>query len=143
MTLLAGVLTSGCVDAGPETAYCGPADPVVTPHTVAPGEELRVEVPGVDGEDCEPSLPDGARYSVEIRSDVHTGDADEGPSSASLGDLVPGDEGSARGSVQVPADFPPGGAEVSVRLEGADTLCEIDPSMSCAKDPAAAVDVTG
>lgn len=134
------MLTAGCVDAGPESAYCGPVGPVVTPRSVAPGEELRIEVSGVDGVDCEPSLPAGARYSVEITSEV--GDPDEGLYSASLGELDPDDDESARGSFQVPGDFPAGGAEVSVNLEGARTLCETDPSMSCPKNSFASVEIT-
>ncbi len=142
-TLLAVMITAGCVDAGRETAHCGPVDPVVTPRTVAPGEELRVEVSGVAGEGCEPFLPDGARYSVEITSEVHTGDTDGGPYSAFLGDLNPGDDESAGSSFQVPADFPAGRAEVSVNLEGARTPCETDPTMSCPKDPFAPVEIVG
>lgn len=141
--LLALTFTSGCVDVGPPTAYCGPVDPVVTPGRVAPGGELHIEVAGlVDSGDCEPSMPDEARYSIEIGSEVRSGDGEEGPYSTSLDDLDPNSDGGARGTVRVPEDFPLGAAEVSVRLEGAQTLCEIDPTMSCPKGPFAPVDVT-
>ncbi|WP_413450264.1 hypothetical protein AA0Y32_06300 [Georgenia phoenicis] len=141
-TLLAVLMTSGCLDVGPETAYCEPTEPVVTPGSVARREELRVEVTGVvDADDCEPSLPEGARYSVEITSEARAEDGR--PFSASLGDLDPGRQGDAGGSFRLPADFPLGGAEVSVKLEGAATQCKTDPTVGCAPAPSVTIDVTG
>ncbi|QDB79083.1 hypothetical protein FE251_06640 [Georgenia wutianyii] len=125
--------TAGCVDTGPETAYCDPQDPVVSPMRVAPGAEVTVEVGGVDEVGgCEPRLPEGARYEIEMR--WHG-------SGTSLGTVRPDEDGAGSGTFTVPADVPAGTAEVSVDLEGARTICEIDPTMSCPKNPFAAVEV--
>ncbi len=143
---LALTAAAGCsvVDALDQTAYCRPGDPVVAPLRVAPGDELEVDVPGrEDGVDCEPRLPDRARYGVSIMSEKRSDDPDEGHVSAALGMLDPNSDGDARGTVRVPDDFPAGDAEVLVRLQYAKTLCEIDPSMSCAKNPFATIEVTG
>ena len=127
--------TAGCVDSGPETAYCGPQDPIVTPVSVAPGAEVTVEIGGVDeAGGCEPRLPEGARYEIEMR--WHD-------SATSLGTVRPDEDGAGSGTFAVPAGVPAGTAEVSVDLEGAHTICEIDPTMSCGKDPFAAVEVIG
>lgn len=144
--VLALAAAGGCSAVGvlDPTAYCRPGDPVVAPLRVAPGDELQVEVPGrEDGVDCEPRLPDRARYGVSIMSEKRSDDPDEGHVSAALGMLDPNSDGDARGTVRVPDDFPAGEAEVSVRLQYAKILCEIDPTMSCAKNPFATIEVTG
>ncbi len=141
---LALAATSGCVDAGAATAYCGPADPVVSPTAVAPGQEMHLEVARhVTADGCEQSLPDRARYEVRLTSERRAPDAAEGRYGITLGVLEPNADGDATGTVRVPDDVPLGGAEVSVRLTGAETICEIDPTMQCAKDPFAPIDVTG
>jgi len=118
------------------TAYCRPEDPVVTPQRVAPGDELHIETSGrEDGVDCEPRMPARARYAVSIMSSV-------GGYSASLGVLNPSSDGAAQGTVQIPDDIPIGRAEVLLVLGNAKTLCELDPSASCAKNPFALIDVT-
>jgi len=141
--LLAAVGLAGCVDTGPTTAYCGPAEPVLAPAAVGPGDELRVEVAGaavVDG--CEQRLPDRARYEIRLTSERTAEGSADGPYTATLGVLEPGADGGAVGTVRLPDDVPPGVVEVSVDLTGAETICEIDPTMQCARDPFASIDVT-
>ena len=141
--LLAAVGLAGCVDTGPTTAYCGPAEPQLAPAAVGPGGELHVEVAGaaaVDG--CEQSLPDRARYEIRLTSERTAEGSADGPYTATLGVLEPGADGGAVGTVRLPDDVPPGVVEVSVDLTGAETICEIDPTMQCARDPFASIDVT-
>jgi hypothetical protein len=136
---------SGCsvVEAVDRTAYCQPADPVVTPQHVAPGDELHVETTGRDdGVDCEPRMPARARYEVSIMSEMPDEDPTMGRYSAVLGVLDPSSDGTAQGTVRVPDDIPAGKAEVSLGLQGAKTICELDPSIGCAKNPFAPIDVT-
>lgn len=138
------VATWGCsiVEAVDPTAYCQPEDPVVTPQSVAPGDELRVETVGRDGDaDCEPTMPARARYEVSIMSEEPDSDPDMGLYSATLGSLDPDSDGTAQGTVRVPDDIPIGKAEVSLRLQGATTICDIDPSIGCAKNPFAPIEV--
>ncbi|MGW8565025.1 hypothetical protein [Isoptericola sp. NPDC055881] len=140
-------VSSGCgvVDALGPTAYCRPNDPVVVPTSVVPGDELVVQIDGVGRhEECSSDLPRGARYGVSIRSRVDgTGNSDDGSHyySADLVILDPDDDGAAHSTVRVPDDMPVGPAEISVDLEGASTLCEIDPAMSCGPDPFALIEV--
>lgn len=138
---------SGCgalADTTRATAYCASEDPVAIPTSVAPGDEVTVVVSGVAVHaDCTPTLPDGARYAIRIASRVE-GTGDEPGShyySARLTVLDPDDAGAAEATVRIPPDMPLGEAHLSVNLEGAKTLCEIDPSMSCGPDPFAVVDV--
>jgi len=137
----------GLADALRPTAYCSPEDPVVNPTTVAPGDEVTVAVNGVVRHaECTSTLPDGARYAIQITSQVEgTGNDDLGRHfySADLTVLDPDDAGAAEATVRIPPDMPLGEAHLSVNLEGAKTLCEIDPSASCAPDPFAVVDVVG
>jgi hypothetical protein len=111
----------GLADALRPTAYCSPEDPVVSPTSVA-------------------------RYGISIGSRVEgTGNDDLGSRyySAGLVVLDPDGAGAAEATVRVPDDMPIGEARISVDLQGAKTLCEIDPSASCAPDPFAVVDVVG
>ena len=143
---LALLATSACalVDAVAPTAYCTPKDPVVTPQRVSPGGEVHVETVGNhDGVDCETRLPAQARYQVRIRSETPADDPDEGYLSADLGVLDPSSNGDAEGTFRVPDDFPVDEAEISLRLDGAKTICDIDPSIGCAKNPFARIDVVG
>ncbi|MFD6176356.1 MULTISPECIES: hypothetical protein [unclassified Isoptericola] len=144
---LAVTVVSGCASisaAFDRTAYCRPEDPVVTPKHATPGDELHVETTGrVDGVDCEPRMPARARYEVSIMSEMPDSDPTMGRWSRSLGTLDPSDEGDAEGTVRLPADTPAGKAEVSLRLVGAKTICELDPSIDCTKNPFAPIDVTG
>ncbi|PYF98949.1 hypothetical protein SAMN05216184_11088 [Georgenia satyanarayanai] len=143
-TLLTVVLMAGCVDAGPRTAYCGPADPVVAPAAPKPGSELRVEVSAfVDADGCEQNLPDGARYEIRLTSERTAWDSAEGRYTETLGVLQPDGAGEATGTLRLPDEVPPGGAEVSVDLTGAETICETDPTMQCAQHPFAWIDITG
>ncbi|MEN5072558.1 hypothetical protein ABE437_01970 [Isoptericola cucumis] len=124
------------------TAYCQPEDPVVTPQRVAPGDQLHIETTGRDdGVDCEPQMPSRARYEVSIMSEMPDSDPNMGLYSASLGVLDPSSDGAAQGTVRLPDDIPVGKAEVSLRLQGAKTICELDPSIGCAKNPFAPIDV--
>jgi len=144
VVVVAIAAASGCssVGAADTTAYCQPADPVVTPQLVAPGDELRIEAVGREGDvDCEPSMPSGARYEVSISSLEPVGDPTPGRYRRTLGSLDPESDGSARGTVRVPDGFPIGRAEVSLTLRGAETICDIDPSIGCAKPPFAPIDV--
>jgi len=145
--LLAVSVVSGCASIGAafdRTAYCRPEDPVVTPQLAAPGDELHVETTGrVDGVECEPRMPARARYEVSIMSEMPDSDPSMGRWSRSLGTLDPSDDGDAEGTVRLPADTPAGKAEVSLRLVGAKTICDLDPSIGCAKNPFAPIDVTG
>lgn len=135
---------SGCLDAGPATAYCGPAEPLLAPAAVTPGDELRVEVAGTAAADgCEQRLPDRARYEVRLTSQRSAPGSADGPYTVTLGVLEPGADGEAAGTLRVPDDVPAGGAEVSVDLTGAETVCEVDPTMQCGPDPFASVDVVG
>ncbi|WP_069387690.1 hypothetical protein [Cellulosimicrobium cellulans] len=138
------MVTVGCavLDPTSRTAYCRPDDPVVTPQSVAPGAELNLAVAGdVDGVDCESRMPARARYEVWITSDTSAEDPDDGLYSASLGLLDPGSDGDAEGTVRLPDEVPLGRAEVSVNLVGADTVCDIDPTIGCAKDPFVAIEI--
>ncbi len=135
--VLALVTVAGCVGAGQSTAVCAPVDPVAAPRSVAPGGELHIEVTGLmTGGDCEPRLPEGARYELELRWA-----GEETP--VSLGSLQPGFDGVVQGTVRVPEDAPAGTAEVSVNLEGAPTVCQTDPTIGCAKDPFTLVEIAG
>ena len=135
----------GLADATRPTAYCASEDPVVSPTSVAPGDEVTVVVSGVGRHaECTSTLPEGARYAIQIRSRVEgTGNDGRGSHyySADLTVLDPDDAGAAETTVRIPPDMPVGEAHLSVNLEGAKTLCEIDPSMSCGPDPFAVVDV--
>ncbi|MFB7800820.1 hypothetical protein [Isoptericola sp. NPDC056134] len=137
---------SGCATleaAVDRTAYCRPEDPVVTPQRVAPGDELHVETTGREaGVDCESRMPDRARYAVSIMSEMPDSDPAMGRYSAALGVLDPSSDGAAQGTVRIPADIPAGKAEVSLSLQGAKTICELDPSIGCAKNPFAPIDVS-
>ncbi|MCK9794576.1 hypothetical protein M1843_12545 [Isoptericola sp. 4D.3] len=125
------------------TAYCRPEDPVVTPQRVAAGDELHIDVLGrEDGVDCEPRMPDRARYAVSIMSEMPDSDPTMGRYSAALGVLDPSSDGAAQGTVRIPDDIPAGKAEVSLGLQGAKTLCELDHSIGCAKNPFAPIEVT-
>jgi hypothetical protein len=116
---------------------------VVTPQVAAPGEELRVEVPGnVDGVGCEPDLPDAATYQIWVTSEAPAADPADGRYRAPLGSLEPDEHGDAAGTIRLPDDMPAGQAEVSVRLHGAPTVCDLDPSIGCAPDPSARLEVT-
>jgi hypothetical protein len=124
------------------TAYCQPEDPTVTPQSAAPGDVLQVETVGREGDvDCEPSMPDRARYEVSIASEEPDGDPDMDRYTTTLGSLDPESDGSARGTIRVPDDIPMGRAEVSLRLQGAKTICEIDPSVGCAQNPFAPIEI--
>ncbi|MFD6177875.1 MULTISPECIES: hypothetical protein [unclassified Isoptericola] len=136
-------MSAGC-GVFPQTAYCGSSDPVVTPTRAAPGDKLDVRITGGGGVDCSTDLPDHARYTIWIMSRVDgTGDDDLGTHyySADLATLDPDEDGAARSTVAVPQDMPPGPATISVDLENAMTVCEIDPSMSCAPDPFALIEI--
>lgn len=137
-------VASGCALGADEgTAYCQPGDPVVTPQRVAPGDDLRVEVPSSSGgTGCEHDLPDRARYEVLITVRGPASDPATGRYSASLGILEPGDDGAADGTFPVPDDVPSGETEVSLGLRHAPTVCEVDPTVGCAAPPSARVDVT-
>ncbi|MGW8568075.1 hypothetical protein [Isoptericola sp. NPDC055881] len=114
----------------------------MTPQRVAPGDELHLETTGRDdGVDCEPRMPARARYVVTIMSEMPDSDPTMGRYSASLGLLDPSSDGAAHGTVRVPDDIPAGKAEVSLRLQGAKTRCELDPGASCAQDPYAPIEV--
>ncbi len=136
-------VASGCaLGTGEPTAYCQPDDPLVTPQRVAPGDDLRVEVPSSSGgTGCEHDLPDRARYEVLITLAGPADDSATGRYSVSLGVLEPDDEGDAVGTFPVPDDVPTGEAEVSVSLRHAPTVCEVDPTIGCAAPPSALVDV--
>lgn len=95
----------------------------------------------VDG--CEQNLPDRARYEIRLTSERSAPGAADGPYTVTLGVLEPGTDGGATGALRVPDDVPPGGAEVSVDLTGAETVCEVDPTRQCARDPFASIDVVG
>ncbi|MFE5308558.1 hypothetical protein [Isoptericola sp. NPDC056605] len=135
----------GLADALRPTAYCSPEDPVVNPTSAAPGDELTFVVSGVGHHaECSSTLPGGARYGISIGSRVDgTGNDDLGSRyySASVAVLDPDDAGAAEATVRVPDDMPIGEARISVDLQGAKTLCEIDPSASCAPDPFAVVGI--
>lgn len=137
----------GLADALRPTAYCSPEDPVVSPTSVAPGDEVTVVIGEVGHHaECSSTLPGGARYGISIGSRVEgTGNDDLGSRyySAGLVVLDPDGAGAAEATVRVPDDMPIGEARISVDLQGAKTLCEIDPSASCAPDPFAVVDVVG
>ncbi|GAB6940156.1 hypothetical protein JCM11754A_36830 [Isoptericola variabilis] len=144
--LLSIAAASGCsalaavVD---RTAYCQPEDPVVTPQRVAPGDELHIETTGREtGVDCEPRMPDRARYAVSIMSEMPDSDPAMGRYAAALGVLDPSSDGAAEGTVRIPGDIPAGKAEVFLSLQGAKTICELDPSIGCAKNPSAPIDVS-
>ncbi|MFF8345808.1 hypothetical protein ACF049_05605 [Cellulosimicrobium funkei] len=136
-------VASGCaLGTGEPTAYCQPDDPLVTPQRVAPGDDLRVEVPSSSGgTGCEHDLPDRARYEVLITVRGPASDPATSRYSASLGTLEPGDGGAADGTFPVPDDVPSGEAQVSVSLRHAPTVCEVDPTIGCAAPPSALVDV--
>jgi hypothetical protein len=137
-------LSSGC-GVFPQNAYCAANDPVVTPTSVGPGDEVDVRIDGVGGLDCSTELPDHARYEISIMSLVDgTGNDDAGSHyySADLVVVDPDEDGAARTTVVVPEDMPPGPARISVDLENAKTLCEIDPSMSCPMNPSASIEIT-
>lgn len=138
---------SGLADALRPTAYCTPDDPVVTPASAAPGEELHVEVSGVGRHpECSSSLPSGARYGISIRSEASgTSTEDDGSRyyDAELTVLDPDDDGAAAGTARVPDDAPAGPAAISVDLQYAKTLCEILPDASCAPLPSALVEIVG
>ncbi|GAA1729191.1 hypothetical protein GCM10009809_25910 [Isoptericola hypogeus] len=141
---LALAITAGCAvaDAIAKTAYCQPEDPVVTPQRVAPGDELHVETTGKpDGVDCEWRMPARARYEVEIWSTMPADVPDARHDRVPLGALDPSSEGDAEGAFRVPDDFPVGEAEVSVNLQGVKTICDIDPSIGCAKNPWTPIEV--
>ncbi|MFC7876609.1 hypothetical protein [Isoptericola sp. NPDC057391] len=137
----------GLADALRPTAYCSPEDPVVNPTSVAPGDEVQVVISGVGRHpECSSTLPGGARYGISIGSRVDgTGNDDLGSHyySAGLVVLDPDDTGAAEATVRVPDDMPVGEAQISVDLQGAKTLCEIDPSASCAPHPFADLDIVG
>lgn len=144
---LAG-LPSGCGLGGPfsQTAYCDANDPVVTPTSVAPGDELAVRIDGVGGVDCSTDLPDRARYGISLISRVSgTGNDDRGSHyyQADLATLDPDDDGAAQTTVIVPKDMPPGPAELSVHLENAMTFCRVHTDYDCGPDPLALVEITG
>lgn len=67
--------------------------------------------------------------------------AGSGRLSAALGLLDPDADGDAEGTVRLPDDVPAGEAEVSLTLRWAKTLCDLDPSAGCARNPFATVDV--
>lgn len=136
-------VASGCaLGTGEPTAYCQPDDPLVTPQRVAPGDDLHVEVAGSSGSTgCERELPARARYEVLITAAGPADDRATGRYSVSLGVLEPDDEGDAVGTFPVPDDAPTGEAEVSVSLQHAPTVCEVDPTIGCAAPPFALVDV--
>lgn len=114
----------------------------MTPQSVAPGDVLQVETAGREGDvDCEPSIPAGARYEVAITSEVPDNDPDMSRYSTSLGSLDPDSDGSAQGTVRVPNDIPIGTAEVSLRLQGATTICDVDPNIGCAKNPFTPIEI--
>ncbi len=92
--------------------------------------------------DCEPSMPAHARYEVSIVSAEPDSDPDM-RHSTTLGSLDPESDGSAQGTIRVPDDIPIGKAEVSLRLQGAKTICEIDPSVGCAQNPFAPIEIIG
>jgi len=136
---------SGCAvfGTGERTAYCQPGDPVVTPQSVTPGGELQVETVGSDdGVGCESSMPANARYEVRITSVEPVEDPEQDRYTEVLGSLDPSDDGDAGGTVRVPDDVPVGAAEVSLSLQGAPTVCDVDPTIGCAKNPFAPVEVT-
>ncbi|SKC41390.1 hypothetical protein [Krasilnikoviella flava] len=119
----------------------------MTPTSVTAGDAVQVMISGVGHHpECSSTLPGRARYEISIGSRVDgTGNDDRGSRyySAGLVVLDPDDAGAAEATVRVPDDMPVGEARISVDLQGAKTLCEIDPSASCAPDPFAAVDVVG
>ncbi|MGF0118249.1 hypothetical protein ACQFYA_18300 [Promicromonospora sp. Marseille-Q5078] len=143
--VLAGAV-SGCgiVDSVLRKAYCSPHDPVVTPTSVAPGDEVHVEIDGVGHHSsCSSTLPSRARYGISIRSLVDgTGDPDLGTHfyNTDLTVLDPSSDGVAEGTVHVPDDVPVGEAEISVNIT-VPTPCEVDPTASCAANPSAVVEI--
>lgn len=140
--VLALAATSACSALGMETAYCQPKDPVVTPQLAAPGDELHVEVPGnVDGVNCEPDLPTTATYEISVLSDAPAEDPDDGLYRAPLGSLDPDDDGDAEGTFRLPEGMPPGRAVVSADLQGAPTVCDLDPDLDCAPGPRVPIEV--
>ncbi|MFD6135546.1 hypothetical protein [Isoptericola sp. NPDC060257] len=146
--MAATTVLTGCgslADAFRPTAYCSPDDPVVTPTSAAPGEELHIEISGVGRHpECSSTLPAGARYGISITSEVSwTSTEDDGGQyyGAELAVLDPDDAGAAAGTVRVPDDAPAGPATISVDLQYARTLCEILPDASCAPPPSALVEV--
>lgn len=141
MLVLAVPALSGCGVIGAQTAYCMPGDPVITPPAAPPGAELQIAIP--ENPECETRMPERARYEVLVTPDILDKSQEQWHFQASLGLLDPADDGAAEGTVRLPDDIPVGGAEVSVRLQGAPTICELDPHVSCAKNPFAAIEVTG
>lgn len=144
MLVLAVPVITGCGVVGAPTAYCTPGDPVITPVAVPPGGDLQVAIPGrTENPECEARMPERARYEVLVTSNILDKSQKMWHFQASLGLLDPGADGAAEGTVRLPDDVPVGDAEVSVRLQGAPTICDLDPHVSCAKNPFAPIEVTG